>query len=1197
MRSLSRFPAGFIIVGAWLALASCTPDLPVDQTGPRTPIGTGPRVRWDLGHRPLPEIPLPNDIATRPDPTSPTGLRINASMLAPTNLEHTFRSQFDELDGFGTYEAITVPFENDLDIANIQRRHQGDDNAFANDAVYLIDLETGLPQPLDIGDGNFPYTRRSRDPLFPNDPRTGESNIIFETINEDTNGDGRLQPEEDTNFDGVLGRRNVFPASGNPYDNLTAFFEHSTDTLIVRPLLPLLEQHRYAVVLTDRLVGNDGQPVRSPFETVTHPLMANALSALRGHLCAHSALYGGLRYDDRGCDGSGGTALDGGTGAGGRVAFAWYYTTETTVSELFAARDGLYGRGPFAQLAQITPRMALGRVNIGASGVCRPEQERNNFVIDRQGLQGIFQTLDYIDDPGPARRGARDASYDSVAYAVLGTYHSPYLTAADPRRNIDYHAHWQMNIRTGTIDHVGDAEIPYMLFVPRETASAHAPFPVMIYTHGYGAGITEAFAVAGVMATNGIATIAIDGPTHGLPLWPEVRTAVNLYLRGNCLAGVGDVLLYRGNRARDINGDGYGDPAADFWTSYVVHSRDNVRQYALEISQLIRAMRGFGTDPALGLPPYMTSQPADRQPPAVPIDLNGNGRVDDDHIGDYNGDGRPDVGGPNGRFYVMGESLGGIMSELLGGSEPDIRGSVPYAGGGGLADVGARSVQGGIREAVLLRLMGPMIVGSPPSDYGLRRGDRCTSDNECPRFSTCDMGATDRRCVFTRTSCAANQLSMRLLSTNIDEIGNLEFACANVTNTDGRDGAPTIQPGDTVRVINCRGANCENPIVRCALAGEGGRFQLPFPADTNDPLTLEIYSLPPDPVTGRPMAAVESFGTCVLRPNAHLRSSVSRFYVYEGDCAEGCGHIPRQPARCTVTDTNPDVDNCHTYMIVRRPAPGGQAPALVSPTEGLGLRRQAPEFRRFLTLAQVALEGGDPISFAPYYFLRRPPAQFTQPARHSIINVATVGDQNVPLNTGNAFGRAAGLIPFLRDDAPPHLRDYATPPDLFARYSMTPNHLLIDRHVIEGIYWLNRWPTATSMTYLMDVDNLDEGQQGYGEATLDPPLRLVRLARPVDASNAGDLAAVWAPTMSSTPWIPDPRRPTSSSINYYVRPEGHHSVDEPPRPDLPFDYTTYMYNVAARFFNTDGADIYFRTHPADHRCLERSTCPHLGYWP
>ncbi|MBM4292999.1 MAG: hypothetical protein FJ138_17580 [Deltaproteobacteria bacterium] len=44
-------------------------------------------VKHDSLHRPLPDLPLPNDLATRLDPTSAMGRRINASMVAPTALE------------------------------------------------------------------------------------------------------------------------------------------------------------------------------------------------------------------------------------------------------------------------------------------------------------------------------------------------------------------------------------------------------------------------------------------------------------------------------------------------------------------------------------------------------------------------------------------------------------------------------------------------------------------------------------------------------------------------------------------------------------------------------------------------------------------------------------------------------------------------------------------------------------------------------------------------------------------------------------------------------------------------------------------------------------------------------------------------------------------------------------------------------
>ena len=65
-----------------------------------TPAGTGPRITWDLEYDTLPLIPLPNDVATWPDPSSPTGRRINASVLVPTGLERMTRARFNDLDGW-----------------------------------------------------------------------------------------------------------------------------------------------------------------------------------------------------------------------------------------------------------------------------------------------------------------------------------------------------------------------------------------------------------------------------------------------------------------------------------------------------------------------------------------------------------------------------------------------------------------------------------------------------------------------------------------------------------------------------------------------------------------------------------------------------------------------------------------------------------------------------------------------------------------------------------------------------------------------------------------------------------------------------------------------------------------------------------------------------------------------------------------
>ena len=110
-------------------------DSVLDPSG-RTSVGLGetqraggPQVVWDIEAEPLPEIPLPNDAATRIDPTSPTGRRLNISVTtARTRYEQRTRESFNELDGFGTYAPGYVTFDAPLNLQELATRHgQNDD--------------------------------------------------------------------------------------------------------------------------------------------------------------------------------------------------------------------------------------------------------------------------------------------------------------------------------------------------------------------------------------------------------------------------------------------------------------------------------------------------------------------------------------------------------------------------------------------------------------------------------------------------------------------------------------------------------------------------------------------------------------------------------------------------------------------------------------------------------------------------------------------------------------------------------------------------------------------------------------------------------------------------------------------------------------------------------------------------------------
>ena len=132
------------------------------------------------------------------------------------------------------------------------------------------------------------------------------------------------------------------------------------------------------------------------------------------------------------------------------------------------------------------------------------------------------------------------------------------------------------------------------------------------------------------------------------------------------------------------------------------HTRDVVRQSALDYMQLVRIFKTF-----------------DGKTIMKGIDVNDDGV--DELAGDFDGDGKIDVGylkddpdPAHNELYISmtGSSLGGIMSIMVGSLEPEITTVVPVSGGGGFNDIAIRSIQGGVPQAVELRMMGPLFVGT-----------------------------------------------------------------------------------------------------------------------------------------------------------------------------------------------------------------------------------------------------------------------------------------------------------------------------------------------------------------------------------------------------------------------------------------------------------------------------------------------------
>ncbi len=641
-----------------------------------TPSGDGPVVVVDWDAEPLAELPFPNDLVAVTDATSPTGLRLNIPTETHTLFETEARHKINELTGFGIYAPITASFDHRLDIQNILDRHPDDlheEDTFDDDAFFVVNVDPDSPGfgelvHLDVGHGRYPADVFRPDRYFANDTRADQPSIIFDTVDEDVNANGRMDPGEDLDNDGVLDVPNVWPPGAEPFENLLTFYDMESDTLIVRPVVPLREETTYAVVLTERLVGEDGQPVRSPWAWVHHTRQGTALAPVLDAL--DDAGVGVERND---------------------IAFAWTFTTGRPTGDLRDIRRGLYdGEGPYPFLAEEYPAgvsTALGLHTLdGVDPYSLP-------------LSRILPILANLDALGSGEGTAVLQSwFESFGDRIVGgTFTTPYLLVdKDEGAGWDADEYWVLDPYTGAMAREPQ-RVVFTCVLPLASEAHQAPFPVMVYGHGYGSSRIEFMLFAAAVNRMGHAACSFDFPGHGLDIGGDDAELARQLLEAGGLLGVLD--HFSDSRARDLNNDGRPDSGGDQWTADPFHTRDMVRQPAVDWMAFTRALHACG-EGTMGLEVYGE----DGQPVGV----------DGERVScDWDDDGVPDLGGPDADISLFGGSLGGINSGVAAAVVPDVVAWSPVVPAGGIVDVGIRTQIGGAVEAFVGRLISPLFVGVP----------------------------------------------------------------------------------------------------------------------------------------------------------------------------------------------------------------------------------------------------------------------------------------------------------------------------------------------------------------------------------------------------------------------------------------------------------------------------------------------------
>ena len=655
MNLQGKIPCWLILI-AVLALfaAGCTRgefdgDDPVDTY--ENPGGEGPEILFLPDHEPA-LMPFPSDIATKPDDSTVTGVRINVGKEGKTDLNKKLRNRLRKLDGFGTTQPITATFSYAIDLDTVTQ-----------DSVYVINVQPDSPRygeihPVDFENEFYPINLEKPESFFPNDSQADCENIQFQK------------------------------------NNRKKFYEDETDTLILRTLTPLQQSARYAVVLTRFLTDRDGFPIRPPehFEYITFPTMLDPTERAVKLLNAKV----GLNVED--------------------VAFVWSFTTQTISDPLETLRNGLYGRGPFAYLAdEFLPRIT----EIHQFGVETDGQD-DPYLLGSGFFEKLFKVVIPLIPEADGLPLDEMINMENVEYIISGTY-----TTADFLDTEDRYFEWDW--RTGQAQY-GEEEVPFFISIPKPTAAngfAQPPYPVVIFQHANIRSRLDSIALANAMARKGMATFAIDAAEHGpetylwaiygvvkglMPPPPGLgEGAVNLIVKlllkllypsldlaGKSSEELVDMLFAEDTffgsalhgRSIDADGDGVIESGNTYYSADIFRTKAISMQTVFDLFLLVKVIHNLGTD------------------------WDGDGRLSREE-GDLNLDGVSDLGGANLPIYFVGMSLGSILGSSFVALEPTIETAVLNVPGGILTDILQRTQIPNVNAAIRMDLMGPIVVGRP----------------------------------------------------------------------------------------------------------------------------------------------------------------------------------------------------------------------------------------------------------------------------------------------------------------------------------------------------------------------------------------------------------------------------------------------------------------------------------------------------
>jgi dienelactone hydrolase len=387
----------------------------------------------------------------------------------------------------------------------------------------------------------------------------------------------------------------------------------------------LLDQHTaYALIVTNGIRDASGRPIRG----------GNFNDFLTGFR------FGDLAYR---------VSLLGGIAASGiaprRIVTASVFTTLSVTSDLEKIRNQIKRRNA------APANFALGS---DGSRTVFPLNAVRSAVVSRQ----VTTTPTFQASPIPLAI-LNAVVPNSVASVAFGRISSPDYTI---QQSIP-----QINTRTGVPVVQRTNDVFFNLMLPTGVKPANG-WPVAIFGHGFGGNKESVVAVASVLASRGIATLALNVVGHG---GGALSTVTVTRLDGT------SATFPAGGRSIDQNGDGMigGTEGVDAIPARsIISNRDGLRQTVIDLMQTVKVIETGG------------------------VDVDGDGAADLDRD----------------RIYYFGISFGGIYGTILLGVEPSIRAGVPNVMGGSIIELSRLGVFRPLVGAGLAARM-PALVNAPPT--------------------------------------------------------------------------------------------------------------------------------------------------------------------------------------------------------------------------------------------------------------------------------------------------------------------------------------------------------------------------------------------------------------------------------------------------------------------------------------------------